>query len=188
MSEILLFDTRVQQADTVRGFDLTKMITSHDDLSGKLGELLHDIDSNINTAVPSYFNYFHILCHGTENGLQLGAQGVNSNNVGLFRPLINKVGHVIIHGCSAARVYPNGNNGRLMCQMLARVLNATVTASDSTQFFLPGSSVVNTSNHTSLANWQGNVGQWSGSNTRSEAAPDYVSTQQGRSDGQPLVY
>jgi hypothetical protein len=189
MADILLFDTRVIQADSVPGFQLTKRITASDSLPNKINELLHDIETNINTAVPSYFNYLHILCHGTERGLQLGAPpGLDQNNTLIFSPLINKVGHIVIHGCSAAYVYPHGNNGRLMCQRLARAVNAIVTASDATQFVLPGSSVVNSSDRTNLVAWQGNVGQWGSNNNDPNANPNHVSSPDDRQNGQPLVY
>jgi hypothetical protein len=163
MPNFFLHDTRV--TGPTPPCDHAIQISPSDSLRSKAQELAEWIEGN--AEGEAWQLTLHILCHGTPQGLWLGAPNATQLNAAtLFAPLRGKVGNVDIHGCGAAYNYTISNppagiyNGAAFCSVLARTLLANVRAADATQWLLPGSSVANTSNRDMLLNWQGNLGTW----------------------------
>lgn len=163
MPVFYLHDTRVEGATPQ--CDIPIQVNPGDSLVTRVSQLANQIESRY--SEHAWFHVLHILCHGTPQGLQLGAPYATQNNVrSLFAPLRGKVGSVEIHGCGAAAIYNRGTpqlgpyDGGAFCSELAKTVSCSVTASDATQFYLPSAYMANSSGRNELVRWQGNVGTW----------------------------
>ena len=163
MPVFFLHDSRVTGATPQ--CDIAVQVNPSDNLRTIAEQLAERIAQRY--SEPAWFHSLHILCHGTQQGLQLGMPYASQCNVRtLFAPLRGKVGSVVIHGCGAAAIYNRGTpalgpyDGAAFCSALARTIGASVTASDATQFYVPSTSITNISRSNQLARWQGNVGTW----------------------------
>jgi len=151
MASILLYDERFP-IDATKA-DLVMCVRRDDNLIVRIQELSRLIQSKLLSVSPGWSHELHICCHCDDRGLILGT-GVNHKNIAqVFAPLKFKIGNVIISECSAALIYPLGNNGVLMCKKLSRAVYANVTASNSTmhQLFQQGKNAL--SNHGNIVTW-----------------------------------
>ena len=126
MASILLYDERFPV--NITNADLVMCVRRGDNLITCIEELSRLIQSKLLSVSPGWSHELHVCCGSDNNGLVLGT-GVNHKNIAqIFASLKFKVGNVIINECSAALIYPSGNNGILMCKKLSRAVYANVTA------------------------------------------------------------
>ena len=170
MPVCLLHDSRVDGVIRPVGFDriVVQLKPSRPAAEG-IAELLGLIQANphMPAGMQGYGMELVILCHGSPNGLVLGAgRPLNQHDVGLFAPLRGRFGQVSIRACAAAMIYNRGPNpagshdGAAFCAGLARTLGARVMAADAIQGFGSSNAAWNATDQIVLADWAGNVGTW----------------------------
>jgi len=140
--------------------DIVMSIKETDDINKKIQELAIQIQEKLISVEPGWMHVLHVICNGTEEGLQLGRLVDDKNIAKIFEPLRFKVGSIVIHGCAAAAIYSKANNGVLMCKKLARAVYANVTASNAIPVVSTLNHIFNGCNKNLYLNNGGTIGEW----------------------------
>ena len=158
MARAIIQDDRI--FTNINGYTPHHMhVNQSTDIQRTIEYIRNGIDGDFN-ASANFLNELDIICHGLDYGLQLGSQFINHTNVNLFRPLAGRFGVINIHSCFAAKIYPNGCNGMLMCSRLAIITGARVRASIAEQYFTNTNAATASSMAQPLLDWNGDVGTW----------------------------
>jgi hypothetical protein len=161
MGRIVVHDTRLEGNTPSFGDIPAIRVDGRTSLSDFSASLARQIDDSIHFLGGAWMNTMYIFCHGSSSGLVFCEEMINNQSLWLLRPLRNKVGTVIIHGCQATTVNPMGQEiGPLHCGRLARLLNASVIGSDAIQSYRSGTDFYDTSNDINFESWEGDVYTW----------------------------
>jgi Domain of unknown function (DUF4347) len=123
----------------------------------------HSMESIVNWVRKKCGKYegretLYLMAHGNSGFIQLGKEGLSSENYTTWQPLAGKLSQIIVLACGTG----GGNAGYWFCSRLAATTKAYVTAAESTQiyFYIPLGIMP-----TNFGEWEGTINTWDDTGT-----------------------